>query len=152
MIAVQLVESSFEGFNLIGAGFEQEQGFGCGFDLALPAVDGLDGGDDCGAGGEAFFDQRAGQSGCFFGSSGGRQDDLNWQGRVGHGAFAFVQLETLEVLTVPSRFVIWLALDLQRVGEILILAVLVGPTDAIDNENLARGVLFATRFEVFFQD
>jgi hypothetical protein len=68
---VQLVETGLKGFDLIGAGFEQEQGFGCGFDLALPVVDGLDARDERGTGGEALFDERSGQAGCFFGSGGG---------------------------------------------------------------------------------
>jgi hypothetical protein len=66
-------------------------------------------------------------------------------------ALASLQLETLEVLIPPNILMIWFALDLQRVGKILIIAVFVGPTDAIDNKNLARGILFAIRFEVFFQ-
>jgi len=42
--------------------------------------------------------------------------------------FAFVQLETSEVLIVPCALVIRFAVDLQRVGGILIIAALVSPT------------------------
>ena len=60
LVAVQLVEAGFDGCELVRAGLEQQQGFCGGLELALPMVDGLDGGDQRGAGDEALFNQGAG--------------------------------------------------------------------------------------------
>jgi len=49
--------AGFESGDLGGAGLEQQQGLGRRFNLPLPPVDGVDGGDECGAGGEALLDQ-----------------------------------------------------------------------------------------------
>jgi len=67
LVSVEGVEAGFEGGELGGGSFEQEQSFGGGFNLALPPVDGLCGGQEGGAGGQAFFDQRAGELGGGFG-------------------------------------------------------------------------------------
>jgi len=75
LVAVELVEAGFEGGKLIGAGFEQEEGFRGRFDLALPAVDGLDGGHESGAGCESLLDQNAAQTGGFIGVGRGGEDE-----------------------------------------------------------------------------
>jgi hypothetical protein len=45
LVGVQRVEAGFESGELVGGGFEDEEGFGGRFDFALLAVDGFDGGD-----------------------------------------------------------------------------------------------------------
>src|ERR1035438_1798432 len=62
LVTVQLVQASFKGGQLIGAGLEKKQGFRGGLDLALPVINGLDGWDQGGAGCEALLDEGAGEA------------------------------------------------------------------------------------------
>lgn len=78
LVAVQLKQARFEGGELIGAGLEQEEGLRGGLDLALPAVDGLDGWNQGGAGGQPLFDQRAAQACCLLRIGRGGEDDAGW--------------------------------------------------------------------------
>jgi len=55
LVAVQLEEASFERGEPAGLGFEKEQGLSGRLNLALPAVDGMNGGQQRGTGGEAFI-------------------------------------------------------------------------------------------------
>lgn len=78
LVAVQFMQTGLEGGELFGAGLEQQQRFRRGLDLALPAVDGLDGGNERGAGDEALLDQRAAQACGLVGVGRGGEDDAGW--------------------------------------------------------------------------
>ena len=84
LIAVQLKQAGLEGGELIGAGFEQEKSFSGGFDLALPAVDGLRGGNQRGAGGQPLLNQSAAQARGLVGTGRGGEDDAGWGTGFGH--------------------------------------------------------------------
>jgi hypothetical protein len=44
LVAMQLANTGFQGRDLRGSGLDEQQGFSGGLDLALPAVDGVGGG------------------------------------------------------------------------------------------------------------
>jgi len=56
--------------------FGEEEAFCCAFDLVLPAVDGLDFGDEVDAGCESFADERGGYGACLLEGPDGGVDEL----------------------------------------------------------------------------
>jgi hypothetical protein len=66
------MKTGLQGRQLIGPRLEQQQGLRCGLDLAPPAIDGLRGWDERGAGSEALFDESATQAGGLFSAGCGR--------------------------------------------------------------------------------
>ena len=85
LVAVELVVACFEGGELVGAGFEQEKGFGGGLDLVFPAEDGLYGGQEGGAGGEVLFDESVAELRGFVGRGAGCEDDADREAGSGCG-------------------------------------------------------------------
>ena len=78
LVAVQLVEAGFESSQLVRAGLEQKQGLGRRLQLALPAIDGLDAGNQSGASRQPFLNQCAAQAVCLLGIGRGGQDNAGW--------------------------------------------------------------------------
>ena len=78
LVAMQLKQARFEGSELIGAGLEQEERLRGGLDLALPAVDGLRGGDQSGAGNQPLLHQSAAQACGLLRTGRGGKDDAGW--------------------------------------------------------------------------
>lgn len=81
------VEAAERGFDLVevgGGGFDEEQDFFGFFDVALPAVDGREAGDDVDAGGEVFIDEEAGDALGFVAGAGGGEDEAGFGGGYYH--------------------------------------------------------------------
>lgn len=57
VVGVEACEFGFEAFEAGGGGFDEGEGFGVGLGVSLPAVDGLDGGDEVDAGRVLLFDE-----------------------------------------------------------------------------------------------
>jgi len=72
---VEAEDFPFEGFQVAGGGFDQEEMFAGGFDFSFPAVDGFYGRDlDVDAGGEVFLEEVAGDF-AGFGEGGAGYED-----------------------------------------------------------------------------
>lgn len=69
LVTVQLLESGFEGGKLIDGRFEQQKCLCRRFNLAMPAVNGMNGWKECRTGGQAFLYERAAQPGAFLGAN-----------------------------------------------------------------------------------
>jgi hypothetical protein len=78
---MKLVQAGFQRRKLIRCGFEQQERFVRSLNLALPAVDGMNGGQQRGTGGEALIDQRAAEPRSFIGIGNGGHH--NTSGRRG---------------------------------------------------------------------
>lgn len=72
---MQAAKGGFEGLEARGGGFDDEEGFGGLFHLALPTVDGFDLGDEVDAGCEVLLDEGRGDALRFFDTAGGGECD-----------------------------------------------------------------------------
>ena len=71
----------FEGFEALGSGLDEEQGFAGTFEFALPGVDRFHRcGEDVDAGGEVLFDDGACDFAGFGERAAGDQDEAEWRG------------------------------------------------------------------------
>lgn len=78
------MEGGFEGVEIGGGGFDEEQDFGAGRDGSPPAIDRGDAGDDVDAGGQALFDEGTSDVFGFILGDGGGEDDATISGGYGH--------------------------------------------------------------------
>lgn len=81
------MQPGFERGQLIWAGLDEEHGFGGRLNLALPEIEGLDGGNLRDAGGEALLDQRKGKPAGLFRVGHGGENDAGWWVGFCHGHF-----------------------------------------------------------------
>jgi len=84
LVGVQAADGLFEAGEVRSCGFDEEQKFGRSFDLALPAVDGREAGNDADAGGELLVDEGSGDALGFFARAGGGQDQAGFGGGYNH--------------------------------------------------------------------
>jgi hypothetical protein len=83
-IGVEAADGFFEALEISGGGFDEEQKFGSGFNLALPAIDGGEAREDVDAGGEAIVDERTRDALSFVVRGGGGEDQTDFGGGYGH--------------------------------------------------------------------
>ena len=75
-----------QGRKLVHAGLEKNQSLAARFDFAFPAVDGLGGGNECGACGQPLLDQGSAQVVRLIGIGGGGQNHAGGRAGFSHGA------------------------------------------------------------------
>lgn len=83
LICMECVEASFECWQLVGDGLEDEERFSGRLDFALPAVDGFDGWDERDAGDQLLFNEGVGEAASFVGVGAGGQDETDGWGEHG---------------------------------------------------------------------
>jgi hypothetical protein len=81
---MQFVKPPFQGGELLGTCFEQQQGFRCGLHLALPTIDRLHSRNEGGASGQPLFDEGAPEAPRLFGIGGSGEHKANRRGGIGH--------------------------------------------------------------------